>query len=300
MPTIKDHALACIFPLLSDADLAILAGDIEANGQQEPIWVYEDCILDGRNRYRACLLKGVEPRFADYEGAEPLLFVISKNLHRRHLTEAQRAMVAAEIANMNQGERTDLEPSANLQKVSVADAAKMLNVSDRSVATAKKVKDDAEPEIVEAVKAGKLPVSTAAKASELPPKKQREIAKAKEPAKAAREAVKEAEAKAETKAEPVSVDPLDGFVGELNRVSRAVDALKKDIQKAVASHPLGGKFVHLESVFLSLSSARSTIWQSRPTEVCNCVRNGGKIKPECRACHGCGKCAVSMVLKGGK
>ena len=42
-------------------------------------------------------------------------------------------------ANMTQGSRTDMQPSANLQEVSRAEAAKLLNVSERSVNTAKKI-----------------------------------------------------------------------------------------------------------------------------------------------------------------
>jgi hypothetical protein len=47
--------------------------------------------------------------------------------------------VAARLANMRQGERTDLEPSANLPKVSQPDAAKLLTVSERSLRDAKAV-----------------------------------------------------------------------------------------------------------------------------------------------------------------
>ena len=67
-------------------------------------------------------------------------------------------MIAASLANMRQGERTDVEPSANLQKVSQSDAAEMLQVSPRSVATAAKIERDAPVEVVEAVKAGAMPV----------------------------------------------------------------------------------------------------------------------------------------------
>jgi hypothetical protein len=60
--------------------------------------------------------------------------------------ESQRAWVAAKIENMRQGERTDLEPSANLHKVDRKAAATMLNVSERSFASAAVVRDKATPE----------------------------------------------------------------------------------------------------------------------------------------------------------
>ena len=75
------------------------------------------------------------------------------------MDESQRAMVAAKMANMPQGERTDLEPSANLQKVSQADAAALLNVSTRSVAAAVKIRASAVPEVVRACEQGIVPVS---------------------------------------------------------------------------------------------------------------------------------------------
>jgi hypothetical protein len=64
-------------------------------------------------------------------------------------------MVAARLANMTSGARTDLEPSANLpEATSAAEAADMLNVSERSVRTAKKVQRDGSDELIEAVQSG--------------------------------------------------------------------------------------------------------------------------------------------------
>ena len=99
----KFHPLAALFPLLPDDALQALADDISANGQRQPITLYQDSILDGRNRFRACELAGVEPLFEEYDGDRPLEFVIGLNLHRRHLTESQRAMVAGRLANMGRG-----------------------------------------------------------------------------------------------------------------------------------------------------------------------------------------------------
>jgi ParB-like nuclease domain len=157
------HPLAVIFPMLDDDELKALAEDIKAKGLTEPITLYEGKVLDGRNRYRACNLSEVELRpdhFTQFEGDDALGFVVSKNLRRRHLNESQRAAIAADIANMPQGFRSD-QPSANLQKViSVPEAAEMMNVSPRSVATAKTIKD---PDLKAAVKTGQKSVNAGAK-----------------------------------------------------------------------------------------------------------------------------------------
>src|SRR5262249_45051901 len=91
------HPAADVFPLIPAAEFYQLVDDIKANGLQEPIVVHEGKILDGRNRYLASLEAGVEPTFAPFRGDDPVAFVISANLRRRHLDESQRAMVAAKL-----------------------------------------------------------------------------------------------------------------------------------------------------------------------------------------------------------
>lgn len=169
MSTLKDHPIAELFPLMDDAEIDALAQDIKQNGQSLMITLYENKILDGRNRYRACMKARVEPKFKTYTGKHPLEYVIGLNLTRRHLTVSQRAMVAAKIADMRQGERTDKpenkgenEPSANLPKVAQAEAAKTMHVSTRSVTAAKEVLDKA-PEKAKEIEAGKKTVHAAIK-----------------------------------------------------------------------------------------------------------------------------------------
>ena len=98
--TNEPHDFAEVFPTLDGEAFDALVKDIEARGQQEAIWVYEGKILDGRNRYRACQILGREPKVQDYVGDDPIGFVLSANLHRRHLNEGQRAMVAANLSNL--------------------------------------------------------------------------------------------------------------------------------------------------------------------------------------------------------
>jgi ParB-like chromosome segregation protein Spo0J len=152
------HPLANLFPLIEGAEFDDLVADIKANGLREEIVLLDGRILDGRNRYRACVAGGIELRFRDFRpevDGDPLAYVISKNLKRRHLDDSQRAMVAAAIANMRQGERTDLEPSANLPKVSQPQAAAMLSISERALRAARLVQTRGAPELVHAVERGR-------------------------------------------------------------------------------------------------------------------------------------------------
>jgi N6-adenosine-specific RNA methylase IME4 len=85
---------------MTDEEFEELKADIAANGLREPIWLHPDGrIIDGRHRYRACCELGLEPPFRTWDGQGSLVgLVVSLNLHRRHLSESQRAMVAAKLS----------------------------------------------------------------------------------------------------------------------------------------------------------------------------------------------------------
>lgn len=91
---IEDHSYAEIFPLLEGEDFEQLVDDIKDNGLIHPITLLENKVLDGRNRYRACLQAEVEPKFAEFSGNDAISFVISCNASRRDLTASQRACAA--------------------------------------------------------------------------------------------------------------------------------------------------------------------------------------------------------------
>jgi hypothetical protein len=99
MTDLKFHPLAGIFPLMEGAEFGALVADIKANGLHYPVILYDGKILDGRNRYRACLAAGFEPavRNGDNWIGDPASFVISRNIHRRHLTAKQRRELIAKL-----------------------------------------------------------------------------------------------------------------------------------------------------------------------------------------------------------
>jgi N6-adenosine-specific RNA methylase IME4 len=169
---LKFHPLADIFPLIEGAEFSDLVADIRTHGLHEPVVLFEGKILDGRNRYRACVEAGTECRFETYQGKDPVGYVVSLNLRRRHLNESQRAMVAAKLATMKQGARTDLSP---IGEKSQADAAMLLNVGKRSVERAAEVRESGAPELVRAVERGDVSVSAAADVATMPLDEQREV-----------------------------------------------------------------------------------------------------------------------------
>ena len=165
------HPLANIFPLIDGAEFEALAADILTNGVLEPVVVYEGQILDGRNRYRASKSVAVDCPIDEYRGADPASYVVSLNIHRRHLSESQRAMAAAKLANAGVGRNW-----ANLpDKKTSAEAAELLNVSERTVKSAKKIQQQGSPELTEAVEQGRVSVSAASDVATLTVGEQAEI-----------------------------------------------------------------------------------------------------------------------------
>ncbi len=170
----KIHPLAELIPGMTDAEFADLKADIEANGQREPITIYEGMVLDGRHRYRACEELGIETFQKLYEGDSPATFVISLNVKRRSLTPSQRAAVAVEFLpeleaearkrKAHPGNTNRLGPRSQSEKPNPhrarEDAGDLVGVSGATVDRARRVKVRA-PEIFEKVKSGEVSVRSA-------------------------------------------------------------------------------------------------------------------------------------------
>jgi hypothetical protein len=199
MPDLPFHPAANIFPLMTEADFDGLVDDIRRHGLREPVALLDGQILDGRNRYRACLLAGVECQTVPVAPDDPVAYVLSLNQHRRHLTPAQLAVVAAKAKDVYQAAakeriRTggrqgaeitnrhksgvshpcDTPPQSTKQGPAVDQAAAAVGVSGRAVTYADKVLKKGTPELVAALESGHIGVRPAAAIADLPPDAQRE------------------------------------------------------------------------------------------------------------------------------
>jgi DNA modification methylase len=89
---LNSHPAAESFPMMDDGRYSELLADIRENGQREPITLCDGMILDGRNRYRACLEDGLEPITRNFDG-DPWAFAWSLNGARRDLEATVRALI---------------------------------------------------------------------------------------------------------------------------------------------------------------------------------------------------------------
>lgn len=141
-PKYEFHELADLFPLMDEKPFGDLVEDIRDNSLLEPIKLYEGKILDGRNRYLACK-EAKKPLSTDvYDGDDPVGFVISLNLQRRHLTESQLAIVCADLESLGVGRPPRAKAKAEEvialwtddQTLTQAEIADKVGISQQSVA----------------------------------------------------------------------------------------------------------------------------------------------------------------------
>ncbi|WOS40697.1 hypothetical protein [Xanthomonas rydalmerensis] len=158
-PQYELHPLCTLFPRLSGAEFDSLRDDIAANGLSQPIVLLDGQILDGGNRYRACLEAGVEPHFSEFKGGNIVSFVLSANLHRRHMSAGQQAAIVATAqdwakAQSHGGDRKSDQP-ATLPLDRVADRAAQSGASERTQRMADKVAK-ADPALAKQVAHGEV------------------------------------------------------------------------------------------------------------------------------------------------
>lgn len=185
------HEVASIFPMMGKDEFEALKTDIAQNGLLEPIWTYQDKIIDGRNRYNACMEVGIIPEYREWRGQGSLIaFVVSLNLKRRHLDKGQIAMIGldvekaiAEEARKNQSlagkynrhvndddnhvfdswQLLETIPKADIEPIHAAKtAAEILGVNPHYITDAKNIQEKA-PDLADKVRAGEMTIPEAKK-----------------------------------------------------------------------------------------------------------------------------------------
>jgi len=185
------HEVANIFPMMQGEEFDALKADIDTNGLREPIWLHQDGrIIDGRNRYLACCDLGIEPQYRTWNGVGSLVaFVVSLNLHRRHLDVGQRGMIgltvkrmlAEEIASEANRKRSETQrnnwygpsnsdrvliefdqdsPAIEEKRDALAEAAEVVGVSKNTMIRAQAIERH-DPELAAKVSAGNVSLNAA-------------------------------------------------------------------------------------------------------------------------------------------
>lgn len=167
---IKCHPFCLAVPEMTEQEFADLKEDISGSGQLEPICLFDNMILDGRHRYRACIELEIEPWFKPYDGPDSAMdYVISMNLKRRNLTVGQKAMTWEKLCQLNVGGNSGITAKMLESNVEIStlkktdDAAEQAGIGRDTIYQARKVSRLGSPELIQSVESGKVAVSAAAK-----------------------------------------------------------------------------------------------------------------------------------------
>jgi len=161
---------------MDESEFEELVTSIDRDGQIEPIVTLGGLVADGRHRWSACKKLGVEPVMEEWTGTEDELVrtTVAKNLHRRHLSQVQKAAVALRVATLAKGEKTRLKAGS----VTQGTAARMLGVSPDSIQRMKRVREQGTEGLVVATLAGTIPLAKAARIAALSKEQQKEVLEA--------------------------------------------------------------------------------------------------------------------------
>ena len=188
MPGYEPHEYAQVVQQMTPAEYEALKQDIAVNGLHTPVMLYDGKLLDGRHRQRACLELGMGAPAAETlpPGVDPVAYVLSANLHRRHLDASQRGWLAAQMTRLAPGrpaknpaslplfdgddaaaDTADTPapaPAAPASGLSQAERAAMTGVSERQVRRADAIKEATGDLLDDAISGGNVSLDDAGKA----------------------------------------------------------------------------------------------------------------------------------------
>lgn len=159
------HPAACIFPILPDDELQQLADDIKANGQHEPVVIFDGMVLDGRNRWLACKFAGITPKTREFHGSplDALSYVWSVNVKRRHLSSGQAAIAWAKLEQLNADCKAEVEAMRKEAPKGGRPAKETGTIICPSKTSAERKKDSTDHKLAEAAATNRNYITTARK-----------------------------------------------------------------------------------------------------------------------------------------
>lgn len=154
--TYELHPLCTLFPRLTGAEFDTLRDDIKASGLRQAIVLHNGMILDGGNRYRACVEAGVEPRFVQFKGDNLVQFVLSVNLHRRHMTVGQQAAIVSSAQDWGKAQSVGKPKSANVGQLATVEQRAAQSGASRNTQKAADKVAKASPDLARKVAHGEV------------------------------------------------------------------------------------------------------------------------------------------------
>jgi hypothetical protein len=273
---LKFHPLANLFPLMEGAEFDELVADIKARGLCERIIVYDGAILDGRNRYRACLAAGVKPTIERYEKGcpelkDPVAWVISRNLRRRHLTPEDKIKILAQLVAAHP-EKSDrkLAKEAGVSHPTMAKARREAEATGKALPVAKRVGADGKARARPAKKARKQPAKKAKSKTPEAPKAAASAPERETPA-------RETPARAQQDVGPQST-------GEVERLRARVDELQAE--KRQLEIKITGLKSEVEELKAKNAGLRAKLAAAARTPADEPPKNGGRPATSPTRCDG--------------
>ena len=218
------HPLCTLFPRVTGAEFNALVAEIKANGLSQPIVLRDGMILDGGNRYRACIEAGVESTVKEFDGDNIVAFVLSANLHRRHMTAPQQAAIVSSAQNWAKAQTVGRPNKSAPESTFLDTTEKRAAQSGASIATQRRTDAvaKASPDLAAKVAHGEISL----------PRAVEQVAPQMASRKASPRPAPEPEPESTNDDGPTLAELVDELQSENTRLIAEIKALEADDQKA--------------------------------------------------------------------
>jgi phage N-6-adenine-methyltransferase len=175
-----------LIPSLTADEREQLEINIKTDGCRDPLVTWNGVLIDGHNRFEICRRLGIEFDTKEIDlpsRNDAIIWIIKNQFGRRNLPDYERAKLAlrlkpaiAERAREKQGERTDIKQNSAESSINTrAELAKAAGVSHDTIAKVERIEQQADPELKQAITAGRVSINAADQIATLPADEQREV-----------------------------------------------------------------------------------------------------------------------------